>query len=144
MADTCVEAPEKVEIKRILCPADFSAESENALKFASDLARRFDAELSVVQVLSRSEDAKNSPELCDWVPVGYREKCNLREVVKRGDFVEQILNYSRDAKTDLIVIGATHRIFSDETLGEKTLEIVRTATCPVITVSNDFEFEFEG
>jgi|CXWL01.1.fsa_nt_gi multidrug efflux pump subunit AcrB/nucleotide-binding universal stress UspA family protein len=140
---TKVEAPEKVKIERILCPVDVSAESENVLKFASDLARRFDAELSVVHVLSKNEVAEESPELCDWVPALYREKCNLREIVKRGDFVEQILNYSREANTDLIVIGATHRIFSDETLGEKTLEIIRHATCPVITVSDDFEFEFE-
>lgn len=142
---TRVETPETVEIKRILCPVDFSAESENALKYASDLAHRFEAKLSVVQVLPyNNEDAENSPELCDWVPEGLRKKYNLREIVKHGDFVEQILNYSREANTDLIVIGVTHRIFRDETLGEKTLEIIRTATCPVITVSNDFEFEFEG
>ena len=139
--NSTVKLNDAVEIKRIIVPADFSAVSENALKYASSLARRLNAELSVVQVLAANDEPADSTILCDWIPEDARKNCDLREIVRRGDFIEQILTEASGA--DLIVMGVTHSIFSDETLDEKTIEIIRRADCPVVTVAADFSLEIE-
>jgi multidrug efflux pump subunit AcrB len=136
-----LQMPETVEIKRIICPTDFSPESKEALKFAADLARRFEAELSVIQVLSKPEEAEKEPKLCDWISEESKKDCHLREIVKHGDFIEQILREAEQSSADLIVIGVNHQIFGDKSLGEKTTAIIKNAPCPVITVADKFEFE---
>ncbi len=132
-----VESQENLEIRRIICPVDFTLESETALKYAAELSRKFDAELSVVQVLSGEENAESLPKLCDWIPSETRDRCNLKEVVKDGDFIEQILQEVKNPSEDLIVVGVSHQIFSDQTLGEKTFEIIQNAKCAVIAVPVD-------
>ncbi|MBP6004857.1 MAG: efflux RND transporter permease subunit [Pyrinomonadaceae bacterium] len=130
-----VETVEAVNIKRILCPVDLSPESEKALGYAAELAGRYGAELTVLRVLNKSEKSgKHLDELCDWVPAETREHCQLTEVVRHGHLTEQILEAAAESSSDLIVIGVSHGLFADETLGETTAQILRTAVCPVITV----------
>ncbi|MEZ5427659.1 MAG: efflux RND transporter permease subunit [Pyrinomonadaceae bacterium] len=138
-----IEITEDVEIKRILCPVDLSPESESALRFAADLARRLEAELSVVQVLAGMEEAEDSPKLCDWIPEDARKGCQLREIIREGDFIEQIFAEIEKQNADLLVLGVNHRIFGDETLGEKNSRIIRRAPCPVISVPEDFHLADE-
>lgn len=129
-----VGSDQQFEIKRIVCPVDFSAESKNALQFATDLANRANAELAVVQVLKTQKNAEKIPPLSDWIPQNIERKCNLREIVKHGDFVEQVFNEVEKQRADLIVIGVNHGIFNDETLGEKTIRLINEANSPVISV----------
>jgi nucleotide-binding universal stress UspA family protein len=133
-----VEPVESVEIKSIVCPVDFSAESENALRYAAELARLFDAELNVIHVATSEKtegDDEDLATLCSWVPAETKGQCKLQELVRHGDVSEEILREAINVSADLIVIGVSHGTFSDETLGEKTTEILRDASCPVITVS---------
>jgi nucleotide-binding universal stress UspA family protein len=129
-----VEPVGSVEIKSIVCPVDFSAESENALRYAAELAGLFDADLNVIHVAASSEE-EDLAALCSWVPAETKGQCKLQELVRRGDVSEEILREAADVSADLIVIGVSHGTFSDATLGEKTTEILRDASCPVITVS---------
>ena len=136
-----VESVESAEIKSIVCPVDFSSQSENALRYAADLANFFDAELLVIHVASKeesSDDDEDLSRLCTWVPTDTKGRCKLQELVRRGDVSEEILREADTVSSDLIVIGVSHGTFSDETLGEKTTEILREASCPVITVSAAF------
>lgn len=132
---------EEIKINKILCPVDFSSESETALKYAADLSARFDAELSVVKVVENQQES--TPELCDWIPEDSRKSCRLSEVVRYGDFLEQILTTARELPADLIVIGTSRHFLTDETLGENTSEIIYRASCPVIIVSDQLKFEIE-
>lgn len=129
-----VEKTSEIEIKKIMCPVDFTDESTNALRFAIALARSFNAELSVVQVLSK--ESGNQPKLCDWLSEEEKKDCKVKEVIKEGDFIEEILAEAKNSQADLLVINISHRIFNDQTLGEKTSEIIHNAPCPVIAVSN--------
>lgn len=126
---------EALEIRRIICAVDLSVESENALRYAAELSRRLQAEVTVLRVVENADaDDDIHARLCEWVPEDAREGCTLTEVVRHGNLTEQILGAADDLKADLIVIGISHGYFSDQTLGESTSEILRNARCPVITV----------
>ncbi|HQU83663.1 MAG TPA: efflux RND transporter permease subunit, partial [Pyrinomonadaceae bacterium] len=133
MVNSKVEITENVEIKRIICPVDLSLESEKALKFASELANRFDAELSVIQVLTKPNVHENV-RLCDWISEETKKNCKLRDVVKHGDFIEKVFEEVEKQKADLIIIGVKHGFFSDKTLGENAITLINEARCPVISI----------
>jgi nucleotide-binding universal stress UspA family protein len=131
-----VEPVDTVDIKRIVCPVDLSAGSELALKYAAGLARDLEARLSVIYVPASGEPAdtdRHMAELCEWVPEDVRAGCDLHEIVRHGHLVEQILGQTRELSAGLIVISVSHHLFTDDTLGESTTEILRNAPCPVIT-----------
>ncbi len=142
-----VEPVDTVSIKKIICPVDLSAESKTALKYAAELARLFEAELSVIHVTAhddKTDEAKLHAGLCEWVPQEQKDHCDLHEIVHRGEFINEILNEAKGLPADLIVIGLSHRVLVDETLGEKTSEIIRNAPCPVITVPANLDVEITG
>jgi len=135
-AGPSVGVPESGEIRRILCPVDLSPESGRALAYASDLAKRVNAELSVLQVVDDGDIEQAKNKLCEWVPEDAREKCSLQEVVRKGDLIAQIAAMREEKDADLIVIGIEHRMLGDETLDENTYEIIRGSKCPVITIGS--------
>ncbi|HRH44069.1 MAG TPA: efflux RND transporter permease subunit [Pyrinomonadaceae bacterium] len=130
-----VKTAEIIEIKRIICPVDFSNESKNALNYAVMLAQKFEAELFVLQVISEKNGEK-LPQLCDWIPQDSKKNCNLLEVVKHGDLMVKILETANEIKANLIVTGTSRKLLSIQTLGEKTSEIIRQSSCPVLTISD--------
>ncbi|MCD9185022.1 MAG: efflux RND transporter permease subunit [Pyrinomonadaceae bacterium] len=132
-ANAKVKKAENDDIKRIICPVDLSKESENAFKFATDLAQALNAELTVIRVLSKDDSTEKKP-LCDWISDEAREKCRIREVVKKGDYIEQIFSEIAEQKADLVVVGVDHGLFSDQSLGKQTIKIINEASCPIISV----------
>jgi len=132
-----VVAVETVSIDSIVCPVDLSPESGNALRYAAELARLYKANLSVIRVLDDGVDTAQDDkfnELCQWIPDEVRSGCKVDEVIRKGDFIEQILKEADDLVADVIVIGTSHHLFADKTLGESTAAIISAAQCPVITV----------
>jgi nucleotide-binding universal stress UspA family protein len=121
-----------------VCPVDYSAESEGALRYAAELASLFDVELHIIHVAAGERvtgDDEELAALCSWVPAETKGQCRLQELVRRGDVSEEVLREAKGISADLIVIGVSHGKFRDETLGEKTTSVLRDAPCPVITVS---------
>ena len=117
-----------IEIKRILAPTDFSAHSEQAVRYACGLAERLGAELHLVHVLSeiipagpdpllmpvmppavlrgeRGPAPGDSAEACSSPPGASRPR--VVTAVRWGSPVEAIVDYAREQQIDLIVI-ATH------------------------------------
>ena len=131
--------PSKVSVQQVLCPINYSEVAHKALEHAVEMSRCFKAELLVLHVIeSQSTDVKDEDEhhhLCAWVPDGIRSRCSLREIVRRGDAAEQIIEAATSAGCDMIVLGAQHKRFHDTTvLGTTTLRVTRHAPCPVLTV----------
>ncbi len=143
--------------KKIMCPTDFSSHSNEALKKADELAREFDAELTVVHViqnipltpipsppLARGFDYKlyeteyenNLKRKLDEVisdKVSRKEK--VRPLLLRGNPASTIVDTAEKNDTDLIVL-ATHgqsgwKRFVFGSVAEK---IVRLSEKPVLTV----------
>jgi nucleotide-binding universal stress UspA family protein len=144
-----------VEIVRILCPVDFSDNSQLALDYALSLAVQHEAAVSVMHVLPEIlADPDVYPYLSDPVlPSGQtRERAfeQLGKFVRRalelklrvdvaledGDIVDNVVEKAGKLPADLIVLG-THgrRGLARLLMGSVTERVLRHATKPVLSVS---------
>jgi nucleotide-binding universal stress UspA family protein len=136
------------EIRRVVCPVNFTHIARESLHHASAMAAAFDAELLVVYVAEGVEP----PQLPEveaafslWVDPAVKGRARYRLIiVDDGDPAERVLETVRDETADLIVLGAQHKFFSDATVvGGTTQRITRFARCPVMTVVRKARAEVE-
>jgi nucleotide-binding universal stress UspA family protein len=155
------QATSRLPFRRLLCAIDFSEPSMAALKFAVSLAEEFDAKLTMLHVLEWPWEEPPSPRLED-LPVEqgealaefrrYREKMALMRLetlvatakrlsqppatrLSSGKPYVQILDVANSEDSDVIVIGVHGRNPFDMMLfGSTTNQLVRRATCPVLTL----------
>ncbi len=124
--------------RQILCPVNYTEVALQALKQAVAIVERFSASLGVIHVLESSEEEPEEREmnrLCSWIPEDIRSRCQLKEMVRRGNAAEQILEVAATTNCDMIVLGAQHKLFWDTTvMGTTTVNVTRHAPCPVLTV----------
>jgi nucleotide-binding universal stress UspA family protein len=143
-----------VSFKHILCPMDFSPSALQALGFALDLARQSDGVVTVLHALEWLGDEEpreythfNVPEYRQYVIDDARQRVQdlvadhartwgaIEHRVVLGRAYREILRLAADSGTDLIVMGAQGRGGLGLTLfGSTTQQVVRAATCPVLTV----------
>lgn len=146
-------ATSRLPFKRIVCAIDFSSSSEGALRIALSLAQEADAELSLLHVLEWANDEPLSqlkyiaPEyhayreqdaqvrLSRLVPDSARDWCTATTHVLHGKPHDEILVWAAKQQADVIVMGVQGRNAVDVMLfGSTTNQVVRRATCPVLTV----------
>jgi nucleotide-binding universal stress UspA family protein len=135
----------------ILCAVDFSACSRAALEDAADLARRFDARLSLVHVwrgargagpalavappaLTLNEEVELGRLLDDWTREA--ERLAGRKVVAvltSGAPAEEVARLAAERHADLVVVGTHGRTgVKHAVLGSVAEGIVRQAPCAVL------------
>ena len=129
----------KISIEHVLCPINYTEVAFNALEHAVAVSKCFGAELLVLHVIeshaAEVADQDEHARLCSWIPDETRARCSLREIIRRGDAAEQIIEMASNVACDIIVLGAQHKRFSDTTvIGTTTLRVTRHAPCPVLTV----------
>lgn len=133
-----------VEIHRILCPTDFSANSRRSLDAAIVLARWYQAEITVLHVLpawmvANRSAAEPDPglrdELCRFAEVSIAEGIPTHVSLRVGGPVDEILAEAEGGDAGLIVIG-THGGggFERWVLGSVSDKVLRKAPCPVLSV----------
>lgn len=155
-----------MKIERILMPTDFSGCAQAAFDHALVLARQYDAELHVLNVveLHAAEpiglgpafpDLEEIHERLDGIASGEMGKLLARhadrtlmiqDAVRRGiAAAPSIVEYAEEQGVDLIVLG-THgrRGLRRLLLGSVAEEVVRTARCPVLTIRGDHRAQTEG
>ncbi len=137
------------EIKKILFPTDFSETAGAACVHAVELARRFDARITVLHVRTVFADdpARIKRELeavTDDDPLHQRmgqlfaegvevETKLVRDVSQAGG----ILDFLLDNPIDLVVMGTHGRSgLTHFLLGSVAEKVVRHAPCPVLTVGH--------
>ena len=143
-----------MEIKGILFPTDFSEGSSQALQYAVDLTKKYGAKLYVVHVIydiakatgwyvphvsmdqmykEIQEGAKKELEKFGVEALG--EVKNIERTVLTGVPHEELMNFAKKNKIDLIIMGTHGRKGIDRILfGSTAAQIVRFAPCPVLTV----------
>jgi len=135
---------------RILVPVDFTEHSERASEYALMLAKRDDASLLVVHVVSVSDDIlplvssmefekkaarKAENELRDFVARKFKGYGNVEFEVLSGVPHREILGRAKSGKCDLVVIGSYGKGGIDRFLvGSTTERVLRKSTCPVLVV----------
>jgi nucleotide-binding universal stress UspA family protein len=131
--------PPSLTIQQVLCPVNYTEVALQAMRQALTIAERFSARLLVVHVLELSgeePEEKEMDRLCAWIPPQTRARCQIKEIVRKGNAAEQILEVAESAKCDMLVLGAQHKRFRDTTvLGTTTMNVTRHAPCPVLTVN---------
>jgi nucleotide-binding universal stress UspA family protein len=143
-----------VTFKRILCPVDFSPSSLQGVGFALDLVRQADGRVTLLSVLEwlaeeepRSLAHFNVPEFRSHMARDTEDQLRalvadepqtrsaIDTLVVFGRAHRQILRVAEEQSADLIVMGAQGRGgMSLALFGSTTQQVVRGATCPVLTV----------
>lgn len=135
------QARREPRLKSILCPVNFSAVGQLALREASELAAAAAAELTVLHVSESRQSgdlARVERDLDAWVAPAVRNRCRYSQIVTHGNAAQRVLDVADELSADLLVIGAEHRLFSDGTvIGSTSERVVRFARMPVLTVFAD-------
>ena len=154
-------ATSRLPFTRLLCPVDFSDASLAALQMARSLARESSSALTVLHVIEWPWSEPPAPVTPDLPPaqagalVEYHRyvetsaMARLRGVIQEavvdrsapqprlryGKPYVEILRVAAEEGADLIVIGVHGRNLLDMTVfGSTTNQVVRQATCPVLTL----------
>lgn len=150
-------------LQKILVATDFSDASEAALTYGRQLARTFDASLTVLHVVentaARGYGADGfvfvDPAVQRDVEAGAQKQLDAllsaedRDILKAQTALRvsnstalAIADFAKEANVDLIVIGTHGRgAMAHLLMGSVAERVVRTAPCPVLTVRHP-EHEF--
>ncbi len=142
------------KIKKILIPLDFSTYSKDATDYAISLATNFKASIDFLHVIEQEIHPsfyasgiesifEIDKDLKDRVVENMREfladqlapSIDVNFIVREGKAHREIVEYSKENNTDMIVI-ATHGLTGLDyiLLGSTAEKVVRWANCPVLTV----------
>ena len=135
-----------MQIKRILCPIDFSEYNQQANEFASMLASSNNAEL-IYYYAYQPAVPYASHAYMDLEKEAREARRQLQEiqptegdvqaswVVEVGPPAEKIVDYAREHDVDLIVMGTLGRTgLSRAIMGSVAESVVRRADCPVLAL----------
>jgi nucleotide-binding universal stress UspA family protein len=144
-----------IEIRRILCPIDFSDYSRRALDHAIAIARCYESTVTVLHVFSTAPAAAVGPGPVVFEPIvltavdrnqlladikAFAETesapgITTEAVVRDGNTASEILEQATSMKADLLVIGTHGRSgFERLLLGSVAEKVLRKSNCPVMTV----------
>jgi len=145
----------KISLRRLLVPIDFSDESEAALTYGLAFAERFDASLHLLHVVEglmaadtyssvhgsrrdfdRAIATKAWDDLRSTFSSGDRVRLRAELSLEWGTPFAEITRYAREHEVDLIAMGTHGRGGGIKRLlmGSVAENVVRSATCPVMTV----------
>jgi nucleotide-binding universal stress UspA family protein len=142
-----------IHLARILCPTDYSATSDNAVRYAVEFARKVDAHVRFLHILSSGTLAEKTavtstplsaqPEEDDSLPDNFsrllmdekKKGLNADFRVCRGEAPKVIAEQAHSWGADLIIMGShgrtgLHRLM----MGSVAEEVFRTSDIPVLLV----------
>jgi nucleotide-binding universal stress UspA family protein len=143
-------------IKRILVPVDFSEPSLAALEYAVSFAKPFKARLTMLFVVEPVYSAV--PGFADGATVAMadlldqqrrsaraqlvrleqryaKRRVKLRALLQTGSAHRAIADAAKQTKTDMIIMATHGRTgLSHLLMGSVAERVVRSATCPVLTL----------
>jgi len=125
-------------IERILCAVEVGESDRTVLKYAASIAGSFHARLTVLfsdESLEIKDLSASREILCKWISGTINTEYDLIPVIRKGSAADRIVEHGKEANSDLVVIGARHRLFHDAMiLGRTTDLVVRHASAPVLVI----------
>jgi len=142
-----------LQLRQILVPVDFTETSDSALSYAVELARKFDASITVMHAyqipvygfpegayITTAEMAAQISNAAQMRLDAILESQKVAGVpmvglLRDGVAWEEANNVAREIKADLIIIG-THgrRGLARALLGSVAENVIRTAKIPVLVI----------
>lgn len=146
---------ERLQIKHILCPVDFSEFSDRAFRYAASLAWHFQSQLflqhtvqiptgvllggaepTAIQEAWWSELQAAEERMRHLARTAGRNGGQIIPILNEGDPRAQILESVKEREVDLLVMGTHgHKGFNRLVLGSVTEQMIHEAACPVLVVS---------
>ncbi len=155
-----------INIKKILVPTDCSELSKDALKYALEFAKKFDAELTLLMVTAsepltilndygyfspelhhkivNESEKRATVELENFWKSGGEENVTVNLINAKGDPFSEIVRYTKENKTDIIIMGTHGRTGLQHVfMGSVAEKVVRYSSQPVLTVKHQ-HYEFNA
>ncbi len=150
-----IEAIDMIEIRRVLCPIDFSEHARRGLAHAVVIAKWYGSTITVLHVFSivrptgyvpdtrmvelialTPDDRKRLvSEVQRFVNADSPPDVPIEVLVSEGDTAGEILRQATALPADLLVLGTHGRSgFRRLLLGSVTEKVLRQASCPVLSV----------
>jgi nucleotide-binding universal stress UspA family protein len=124
-----------MRVNAILFPTDFSPASEAAGRIARSVAEQAGARLHVLHVVPPVTDPSMGAESLARVAASLGGGLQVETALLTGRAGRGIVDYARDKRIDLIVLGTHGRTgVSHAILGSVAETVVRLAPCLVLTV----------
>lgn len=142
------------EIKNILVPTDFSANSISAFRYAVGVAKKSDAIIHILHCIEPIPGVKFNytndhgliqegierlqKDLKKFINTIPDPDLKIKEVIRTGKAYDQILSYSRDSGISLIVLATN--VWSEKNnllRGKVTEKVIRYSKIPVILIKNN-------
>jgi nucleotide-binding universal stress UspA family protein len=143
-----------MQFRHILAPTDFSEYSKQAVASALELAKTFGAKLTILHVIELPPypvegyvppslsatfmddlERQATTDLAQLVPEAENAGVAVARVVAVGTPYRKIIDLAEAEQVDLIVMATAGRTgFSRLVMGSIAERVVRTASCPVLTI----------
>ncbi|OUR91549.1 universal stress protein UspA [Flavobacteriales bacterium 34_180_T64] len=151
-------------MKKILVPTDFSKQAENALKVASQLAKKHNSEIYLLHMLElplQEVDALSHesplPEAMFFIKLAhqkfeavmaspYLDGITVHETIQKSNEFNGIIQTCHENQIDLIVMGSHGANgFKEMFIGSNTEKVVRSSDIPVLVIKNEHDnFQVEN
>ena len=93
---------------KIIIPSAGSVTDQRTVDYVTNIAKRLDAELVILQILSEKEtETGGEQSLGLFVENGKREKVPVNIILRRGDIASVIIETAREKSVDLIILGVS-------------------------------------
>lgn len=144
-----------LNVQHILCPVDFSENSQLALKNAITMAHRFKAELTVLSVcelqsaswfssekdqnLENNSRCDSHKEQFDQFLEGFNfSGLKINKEIRQGKPAEEILSAISGKMIDLLIMGTSGKTgLSRLVMGSVTEKVIREVPCSFITLKSE-------
>jgi len=140
-----------INLTRILVPTDFSEPSRSALRYGAAFADQFGAAIHFLHAvehptqfgfaginvaeLTKDLQAHAETRMEELHSMWSEYAFPLHREIRVGNPASVIVEYAKEIESDLIVIGTHgHGAIHHMLLGSVAERVVRTASCPVLTV----------
>lgn len=148
------------QMKTILVPTDFSETSHNAIEYAVEIAKLTKAKIILFNVFHipyvttevpvmvitpineiENECLKKLKKMQKSIYLKYGDNLNVEYECKCGFVLEEINQYTKENKIDLIVIGMQGAGYlSEKIIGSITTSLMNNAKCPVLAIDKKVKF----
>jgi nucleotide-binding universal stress UspA family protein len=138
-------------MKTILAPTDFSANAENSLEYAANIALLAKAKLILFNVYSVPVPVADVP--VPMIPIDEVEKKCLTDlkhlqeklelkyaglqieiIASVGFIIEEILSLIEEKKADMVIMGVTGNGKSSSVFGSTTTAVMKRSKCPIFAI----------